>query len=135
MPVSRLDSSGDRVDSHFRWMQPNGEVEAFKGVSKGGDFTEADVLAPPATGAVTWGDDQVSFAFSASTGASRYLAEAWLNADPTNKKVKVGSASPLVVTGLVAGASTARVRALGDSGREDSVVQSDWSAASTGVVT
>lgn len=135
MAVSRVDSAGDRVDSHMRWMQANGQVEAFKGVSKGGDFTEADVLSAPATGTVTWGDDQVSVGFTSVTGAQRYLAEAWLNTTPGTKKVQVGTASPLVITGLTAGASSARVRALGDTGREDGFVQSDWSTTATGTVT
>lgn len=137
MAVSRVDSAGVPYDSHFHVQSPGGTPSAFKSVGRGGATTDADVLSAPAACTGTFGSAQISAAFPSVTGADRYLAEAWLNTTPDDKKVKVGTASPLVVTGLTAGASTVRVRALGDAGPHSNVVQSDWSAAAasaTGVV-
>jgi hypothetical protein len=133
MAVSRVDSAGHPYDSHFHYQTPGGTPGAFKSVGKGGVTTDADVLTAPPTGAITFGSAQVSAAFTAN-GADRYIAEAWLNSTPDDKKVKVGTASPLVVTGLAAGASSVRVRGLGDAGPHSNVIMSDWGTTATGTV-
>lgn len=135
MAITRDDASGHLVDSRFHHLKAGQTVTPFKPVSKGGETTAATVLGavPAATG--TWGSGQVSVAFPSVSEAGSYIAEAWLNTTPNDKKVKTGTESPLVVTGLSAGASTVRVRAVASTVRDDAFVQGAWSPSATGSVT
>lgn len=132
--ISRVDGSGVKLDNRFEHMGANGSVTPFLPVSKGGETSAYTLLSAPAACTGTFGTGQVSAAFVAVTGADRYEAEAWLNSNPNAKVAAVGTGSPIVVTGLAAGASSVRVKALGDTGREDGFVQGAFSPTATGTV-
>ena len=111
-------------------MGPNGETQQFLGASRGGQEAMAQPLAAPTSIVPTPATGGFSVAFGGlSTLAESYIVEYYPTGTPTVRTNKEGSGSPIVVSGLTAGAHTLHVRALAKEYREDyEFIQGPWSS-------